>query len=99
MVDVCAQVKNCFNFMLDTTGSQTEHFREASDGKYEHLQGGSQQQEAKMLVLFLPQHLVNQSTVFFMLVWQVPAHDLEVEFYTEQSIERFSTTGQYTAKL
>lgn len=65
------------------SGSQTEHFNDGSDGKYEHLQGGSQQQAAKTLVHFLPQQLVNQSTVFFMLVWHVTTRDLEVEFYTE----------------
>lgn len=36
-----------------------------------------------MLVQFLPQQLVNQSTVFFMLVWQVGTSDLDVESYTK----------------
>ena len=36
-----------------------------------------------MLVQFLPQQLVNQSTVFFMLVWQVSTCDLDIESYTK----------------
>lgn len=70
--------------LCQTPGSQTEGLQDGGDGKYEHLQGGSQHRAAKMLVhFFLPQQLVNQSTVFFMLVWQVTPHDLEVGFYTK----------------